>query len=290
MRLFVILTFLSVWAVQCLSYHHFVDTRVAWLHKHRTVVCMGRASAVRAHTKAKTDAAKAKNNCRYAKKILIAVKAAGPDPDSNRLLAQVMSEAKVANVPKDIITRNIEKASSASAADIKESVFEFYGHGGIGLLVTVLTDNDNRASADVQLVAKKHNLKIAAMNAVKFKFDKKARINVPTKLTEEDVVELCLENGIDDYDLRAEADGHVLSPETEGHTSLLVPLKDMAAMRNALLIRKYEVECKLAAVPVNGYVSVNDAEFEANMQAIDAFDALDDVDFVEHNIDLRDID
>lgn len=291
MKALLALSFLTILIPQFYGYNYLIGFKVAPLFRRTSsTVYMGRASAVRAATKAKTDAAKAKNNCRYAKKIIIAVKAAGPDPESNRLLAQVISEAKVANVPKDIITRNIEKASSAGAMDIKESVFEFYGHGGIGLLVTVLTDNDNRASADVNLVAKKQSLKVAAMNSVKFKFEKKARLNIPALLSEDEVMELCLESGIDDYQLQTEVDGHVLSPETEGHTSLYVSLKDMAPMRNALLARKYGVECKLVSVPIDGYVSLSDADFESNMQAIDAFDSLDDVDFVEHNIEMRDSD
>ena len=68
------------------------------------------------------------------------VKAGGPDPESNRQLAVVIAEAKAANVPKDVIDRNIEKASAAATADFKESVFEFYGHGGVGILVNVLVN------------------------------------------------------------------------------------------------------------------------------------------------------
>lgn len=102
---------------------------------------MGRAAAVRAATKAKTDAAKGKNNGRFAKKIIMAVKAGGPDPSVNRQLAQVIDDAKTAQVPKDIVTRNIEKAKAAATADYKQSVFEFYGFGGVGILVNVLTDN-----------------------------------------------------------------------------------------------------------------------------------------------------
>ena len=154
---------------------------------------MGRAAAVRAATKAKTDGAKAKNNARFAKKIIMAVKAGGADPDKNRALGQVMADAKVANVPKDVVTRNIEKASAAATADFKSSVFEFYGHGGCGLIVNVLTDNDNRAAADVNLVAKKQALKNAAMNSVLFKFDTKARLNLQKAIEEDQLMEVCLE-------------------------------------------------------------------------------------------------
>jgi YebC/PmpR family DNA-binding regulatory protein len=250
------------------------------------LVMMGRAANVRAATKARTDDAKAKNNGRYAKKIIVAVKAGGPDPELNRLLAQVIADAKVANVPKDIITRNIEKASLSTSADYKESLFEFYGPGSVGLLVSVLTDNDNRASSDVNLVAKKHALKHAAMNSVKFKFSTKARLDVNALLDDDMLMELCLENGVDDYSLHVSADGGNLSPGEDGRSVVYVPPSDMATMRDALQAKKLSVESRLVSIPVDGFVSLSDADFDANMAAIDAFNALDDVDQVEHNIDM----
>ena len=246
---------------------------------------MGRAAAVRAATKAKTDGAKAKNNARFAKKIIMAVKAGGADPDKNRALGQVIADAKVANVPKDVVTRNIEKASAAATADFKSSVFEFYGHGGCGLIVNVLTDNDNRAAADVNLVAKKQLLKNAAMNSVLFKFDTKARLNLQKAIEEDQLMEVCLEvracvracvpcpsfatvftvltfplppptappphrqAGVDDYELRTEVDGNPLGPPEEGQASIYVDVKDMAALRDALRAAGYDLETSLASVP-----------------------------------------
>lgn len=257
------------------------------LPRFRSDLQMGRASNVRKATKARTDAAKSKNNNRYARKIIVAVKAGGPDPISNQQLAHVIADAKVANVPKEIITRNIESASSASTLDYKESIFEFYGHGGVGLLVYVLTDNDNRAASMVNLVAKKHMLKPAAMNSVKFKFTRKVRFDVQSKLEEDSLMELCLENNVDDYTLCTDANGCVSSPTEDGHSSIFVNLNDLSRMRDALAAKKYVSECKLVSVPVDGYVSLDDASFDANMAAIDGFEALDDVDVVEHNIDLK---
>jgi YebC/PmpR family DNA-binding regulatory protein len=247
---------------------------------------MGRAAAVRATTKARTDAAKAKNNNIFAKKIIVAVKAGGPDPTVNRQLAQVVADAKAANVPKDIISRNIEKASGSNIADFKERAFEFYGHGGVGFLVNVMTDNDNRANAEVNLVAKKKNLKSAAANSVAFKFTKKARLDVKSLVDEEKLMELCLEAGVDDYELRTEVDGCPLNPMEEGHSSIYVDLKDMALLRDTLRGKGFELESKLAFVPTDGFVQVSDDDFNANLEAIKAFEALDDVDSVEHNIDM----
>ena len=69
---------------------------------------MGRAAAVRANTKAKTDLKKAKTNALYGKKIIMAVKAGGSaSTDSNRQLAEVVKQAKANNVPVDVSAKKI---------------------------------------------------------------------------------------------------------------------------------------------------------------------------------------
>lgn len=247
---------------------------------------MGRAAAVRAATKAKTDSAKAKNNNRFAKKIIMVVKAGGPDPEQNRALAAVIANAKVSNVPNDVIKRNIDKASEKATADYKESVFEFVGRGGVGILVNVLTDNDNRAANDVNLVGKKKNLKPGTKGSVSFNFDRKSRLDVSPGLTEDLLMELCLNAGVDDYDFRSEVDGNPLNPSEEGKTVVFVDMKDMAAIRDALSQAGFQSETSIAAVPKDGAITVSDEDFDANLSAIEAFEELDDVDSVETNMDF----
>ena len=80
----------------------------------------------------------------------MAARSGGSDPSENKTLNNLIFEAKVANVPKEVVTRNIEKASDKNTIDFKESLFEFYGFGKCGILVSVLSNNDNRAA---QLIA-----------------------------------------------------------------------------------------------------------------------------------------
>lgn len=95
---------------------------------------MGRAAAVRAATKSKTDAKKAKTNAVFGKKIIMAVKQGGsPDPNSNRMLGDIIKQAKANSVPVDNINRAIKRATEGSAGDFSESTFEAYGFGGASL-------------------------------------------------------------------------------------------------------------------------------------------------------------
>lgn len=146
--------------------------------------------------------------------------------------------------------------------------------------------SDNRAASEVNLVGKKRNLKAAALNSVAFKFNMKARLDLGTVVDEDMLMELCLENGVDDYELRTEVNGSPLNPSEDGKCCVYVDTKDMAIMRDTLRGKNIQLETSLARVPIDDVVTISDEDFEANMAAIDAFEALDDVDSVEHNIDM----
>ena len=95
---------------------------------------------------------KTKTNGIFGKKIIQAVKLGGsPSPDANHMLASVITAAKKADVPADNIKRAIERASAKGTAAPKESTFEAYAAGGVSFVINVLTDNDNRAVAEVKV-------------------------------------------------------------------------------------------------------------------------------------------
>ena len=108
-----------------------------------------RTSAVCKLKMAKTALAYAKKASYIGKKVVMAVKAAGDDPVTNRALGAVIREANALDVPKDVVERNIKKAMDPVTADYKELTYEAYGHGGVGLIINALSDNNNRAVEQV---------------------------------------------------------------------------------------------------------------------------------------------
>ena len=156
---------------------------------------MGRAAAVRAATKSKTDAKKAKTNAVFGKKIIMAVKQGGsPDPNSNRMLGDIIKQAKANSVPVDNINRAIKRATEGNAGDFSESTFEAYGFGGASLVINVLSDNPNRANADVKSTVNKRQAKIAEQGSVLFMYDRKGKIEVPAVVDEEALLDAAIEN------------------------------------------------------------------------------------------------
>ncbi|CAI5468456.1 unnamed protein product, partial [Closterium sp. Yama58-4] len=120
------------------------------------------------------DARKSKLYGKFGKQIISAVKAAGPSPASNSALAALLVAAKQGGVPKDVIDRNIKRASEKGQADFTEIVYEIYGLGGVGIVVDVLTDNNARAAATVRDVVRKGGAKMADPGSVLFNFKRQA--------------------------------------------------------------------------------------------------------------------
>jgi len=239
---------------------------------------MGRAAAVRAQTKGKTDLRKAKTNAIFGKKLIMAVKQGGsPSTDSNRALAEVIKQAKANNVPVDNINRAIKRASEASVGDFSESTFEAYGFGGASLVINVLSDNANRVNADVRSTVDKRNGKIAEKGSVLFMYDRKGKIVVPDAVVDEEaLLDSAIDADIDDF-MMEEGD-------EEGSSVILVEPPDCAAMFDVVKGMGHEKAKMSLAWITKAPIECTDEDFEKNIEIIEALEELDDVDNVEHNM------
>ena len=153
------------------------------------------------HKKGAADAKRGKIFSKIAKEMTIVAKAGGGDPNSNPTLRTLISKAKAVNMPNDNIDRAIKKGTGELAADVLEEVtYEGYAQGGVGLVVKVLTDNKNRAAAEVRNVFKKNGSDFAALGAVSRNFERKGTIMIPAAdgVTEDKVMEVALGAGADD--------------------------------------------------------------------------------------------
>ncbi|MBO5586092.1 MAG: YebC/PmpR family DNA-binding transcriptional regulator [Prevotella sp.] len=134
---------------------------------------MGRAFEYRKATKLKRWGHMAKTFTRLGKQIAIAVKAGGPDPDTNPTLRSIIATCKRENMPKDNIERAIKNAMGKDQSDYKEVTYEGYGPHGIAIFVDTLTDNTTRTVADVRSVFNKFNGNLGTTGSLSFLFDHK---------------------------------------------------------------------------------------------------------------------
>lgn len=228
------------------------------------------------HRKEKADAKKGKIFSRLAKEIISAVKVGGgPDPKNNPRLRLALQKAKEENVPNDIIDRNIKKASSADQADYTEMTYELYGHGGVGLIVEIMTDNKNRISSEMKIATNKRGGTIASPGSVAFNFDKKGIIQVSKKNAFEDELFLiATEAGAEEFELADDIYIITTNPTELFSIKEAVTKKGIHVDEAELeMIPKSTVECDIETA-------------KANLALIEWLEQLEDVDAVYHNMVL----
>ncbi len=115
----------------------------------------------------------AKTFTRLGKQIAIAVKAGGPEPDTNPTLRSIIATCKRENMPKDNIERAIKNAMGKDQSEYKSMTYEGYGPHGVAVFVDTLTDNTTRTVADVRSVFNKFGGNLGTTGSLAFLFDHK---------------------------------------------------------------------------------------------------------------------
>ncbi len=152
------------------------------------------------HKKSAVDAKRGKTFSRLIKEITIAARLGGKDPDSNPRLRTAMSAAKAENMPKDNIERAIKKGTGElEGFSYEEVTYEGYGPGGAAVLVEAMTDNKNRAVAEVRNVFERYGGSLGEAGCVSWMFSKKGLIVFQKdQVDEEKLYEIALEAGAED--------------------------------------------------------------------------------------------
>ncbi|CAA6666033.1 unnamed protein product [Spirodela intermedia] len=173
--------------------------RVRWIWS-STPVCMGRRSSKIATRKGAQDAKKAKRYGKIGKEIVSAVKKGGPNPVSNTVLVSVLERAKELDVPKEIVERNIKRASEKGQEAYIEKLYESGVRlWGVGMVVEVLTDKINRSVAAVREVVKDCGGKMADPGSILFKFRRARVVNIKVSdADKDDLLAIALDAGAED--------------------------------------------------------------------------------------------
>jgi YebC/PmpR family DNA-binding regulatory protein len=228
------------------------------------------------HRKEKADAKKGKIFSRIAKEIISAVKVGGsPDPKSNPRLRIALQKARAANMPNDNIDRNIKKASSADQADYTEMTYELYGHGGVGIIIDVMTDNKNRIASEMRIATNKRGGNIASPGAVAFNFDRKGVLQISKKnAIEEELFLAATEAGAEDFEA------------TDEMFIITTDPAHLYAVKDAINHLGFACEeAELEMIP-KSYVECDVETAKENLALIEWLEELEDVDAVYHNMKI----
>ena len=161
---------------------------------------MGRAFEYRKATKLKRWGHMARTFTKIGKQIAIAVKAGGPEPETNPRLRAIIATCKRENMPKDNIQRAIKNAMGKDTSDYKEVPYEGYGPHGIAIFVETLTDNTTRTVGDVRSVFNKFNGTLGTQGSLAFLFDHKAVFTFKVKegIDMEELILDLIDYGVED--------------------------------------------------------------------------------------------
>lgn len=228
------------------------------------------------HRKGRADAKRGKIFSRIAKEIISAVKVGGSgDPKANPRLRIALQKARENNVPNDIIDRNIKKASSADQADYIEMTYELYGHGGVGIIADVMTDNKNRISSDMRIATNKRGGVVANPGAVAFNFDRKG------------ILELTMQEGIEDAVFLAATEAGAEDFEVV-ETVFIITTEPtcLYAVKEAVEALGFKVTDSYLEMIPRTLVDCDEETTKANLALIDWLEQLEDVDAVSHNMNL----
>ena len=240
---------------------------------------MGRAFEYRKASKLARWDKMAKTFSKIGKDIALAVKAGGPDPDSNPALRRCIQNAKGDNMPKDNVERAIKKASGADAENYEEVTYEGYGQGGVAFFVECTTNNTTRTVANVRAIFNKFEGNLGKNGELAFIFDRKGIFTIEkTKITID----------WDEFEMEMIDGGAEEIDQDEEEVMITTAFEDFGALSHKLDEMGIEAKsAELQRIP-NMTKEVNEEQFKANMKMLERFEEDDDVQNVYHNMEMTD--
>ncbi len=222
------------------------------------------------HRKKAQDAKRGKVFTRMIREITVASRMGGSDPESNPRLRLAMDKALAVNMPKDTIERAIKRgAGELDGVEYEEIRYEGYGPGGMAVIVDCMTDNRNRAVAEVRHVFSKCGGNLGTSGSVAFQFDERGVIGFPPDSDEEHIMEVALEAGAED----------VISNE-DGSIEVLTAPADFESVKQAMLAADL--------MPANAETPLR-AQSSAALEGEDAHKALKLLDLLEELDDTQNV-
>jgi YebC/PmpR family DNA-binding regulatory protein len=232
------------------------------------------------HKKAVIDARRGKLFAKLIKNVEVAARTGGADPAGNPTLYDAVQKAKKSSVPNENIDRAVRRGAGleAGGAAYENISYEGYAPGGVAVLVECLTDNRNRAAADVRTALTRNGGSMADPGSVSYLFHRKGVVIVPKAdgVSEDDVLTAVLDAGAEEvYDLGE-------SFEVISEPGDLLPVRD------ALQQAGIEYDSAEAAFLPTVEVELDEEQAKRVFRLIEAVEDSDDVQDVYANYSVPD--
>jgi YebC/PmpR family DNA-binding regulatory protein len=230
------------------------------------------------HAKGAADAKRGQMFTKLIKEISIAARMGGGSLDGNPRLRTAILKARSANMPKDNIDRAVKKGTGElEGITYEELNYEAYAPGGVALFIEVLTDNKNRAAADVRNILTRAGGQLATAGSVSRLFKRQGVITLDgEKYSEDQVMEAAIDGGAEDVS------------SLGGIIEVTTAPEDFETVVNALTEKNFEtMSAEISMVPEAGISLDNEGTVKA-LKLIDKLEENDDVQNVYSNINIPD--
>ena len=230
------------------------------------------------HRKAAVDAKRGKLFSKLIKEITVAARIAGADIQVNPRLRTAVLAAKSKNVPNDTIDKAVLRGTGElDGVDYEEIVYEGYGPGGVAIMIDVLTDNRNRAIADIRHILSKHGGNMGEPGCVSWLFDKRGWMIIEKdSIDEDELFMIALDSGAEDMTVQDENLEIITVPEN------FEEVRQAVEESGATII-----EAELTMLP-QSTVKSEGKEAERMLRLMEALEDSDDVQKVYANFDIAD--
>jgi YebC/PmpR family DNA-binding regulatory protein len=227
--------------------------------------------------KGAADAKRGQVFTKLAKEIAIAA-GDGADPEMNYKLRLVIDKAKAANMPKDNIERAVRRGAGLEKGDTLEEIsYEGYGPHGVALIIQVVTDNRNRAVADIRRWFNKLGGSLGESGCVAWQFEPRGYLALePDGLDQDEIFEVAVEWGADDVVFGDDLIEVFTAPDT------------FRTVREALEGRGIRLETAEITLVPKTTIELEEKQALQNMNLISNLEELDDVQQVFSNLDITD--
>ncbi len=229
------------------------------------------------HRKGRQDEKRQRIWTRVVREIMVAARTGGGDPAANPRLRLAIEKAKAANMPADIVKRNIDKATgNLEGVNYEEIRYEGYGIGGAAIVVDTMTDNRVRTVADVRHAFSKHGGNLGTEGSVVFQFKNCGQLIFAPGTDEDKVMEIALDAGAEDVVV-----------DEDGAIEVLTAPGDFEAVKMALEAAGLVAELAEVTMRAENTIALSGDDGARMQKLLDILEDLDDVQNVFHNAEIN---
>ena len=209
---------------------------------------------------------------KLARGMTLAARKGGPSTDTNLPLRLLVEKARQSNMPKENISRAIERASAKDAGEIADVLYEGYGPGGISILVEGATDNKNRTTQEIKNIFERGGGTMGTQGSVAFQFERMGQIFIEKGENAEDRMLQLIDIGVEDIQ------------ETDDGIEIYTKPEELYKTKEQIEALGFEVKESELIYRPKTTIMLDDSQSDKSVKLLETLDEHDDVQKVYTNL------